>query len=186
MKRITILGAGNSLWADEGFGVRAVGELHARYVFPRNVQIINGSTQGLALLPVVEECDVLIILDAVDCGLTPGELFMADDDDVPLWLTAETMSLDQVSMLEALGQAKLKEALPLHIRLIGVQPLELENYGACITEPAQAQIDAVITETLAYMARFGVGGRPRMARDGAEPLEPKAVGLESYEEGAFA
>ena len=32
--QVLILGIGNLLWADEGFGVRAVEELHRRYEFP--------------------------------------------------------------------------------------------------------------------------------------------------------
>lgn len=186
MKRITIFGVGNNFLAGEGFGVRAVEKLHARYIFPKRVQLVDGGTPGLALLPVIETCDVLIILDAVDGGLTPGELFLADDDDVLLCLTAETMSLDQVNLLDVLDQARLKEALPLHIRLIGAQPLELENYGPCITAPVRAQIDAAIAETLTYLARFGVSGMRRKARDRATPLGPRAVGLESYQAGAFA
>ncbi|HUM08660.1 MAG TPA: HyaD/HybD family hydrogenase maturation endopeptidase [Acidocella sp.] len=186
MKRITILGVGNILWADEGFGVRAVETLHARYVFPSNVTLVDGGTQGLALLPVVEDCDVLIILDAVDYGLEPGELFMADDGDVPSYLSAEKMSLHQTSMLDVLGLARLKDTLPLHLRLIGVQPLDLENYGGTVTAPVRAQIDATIAETLAYLARFGVVPRLRAAHEAAPPLGPDSVALENYEEGCAA
>ena len=186
MKRITILGVGNILWADEGFGVRAVEELHARYTFPGNVTLIDGGTQGLALLPIVEDAEVLVILDAVDYGLLPGELFMAEDDDVPRCLTAKKMSLHQTNMLDVLGLAKLKDTLPLHVRLIGVQPLELENYGASVTPPVRAQINATIAGTLAYLARFGVAGTPRRADDPAEPLGPVSVNLANYESRELA
>lgn len=186
MKRITILGIGNILWADEGFGVRAVEELHARYSFPENVKLVDGGTQGLALLPLVEDTDVLILLDAVDYGLEPGALFLAADDDVPRCLTAKKMSLHQTSMVDVLGLARLKDRLPLHIRLIGVQPLDLENYGASVTPMVRAQIAAAIAETIAYLTRFGVAARLRPARERAEPLGPEPVALENYEAGYFA
>ena len=35
--RILVLGIGNILWADEGFGVRTVEEFHRRYAVPDNV-----------------------------------------------------------------------------------------------------------------------------------------------------
>jgi hydrogenase maturation protease len=185
-KRITILGVGNILWADEGFGVRAVETMHARYVFPANVQLVDGGTQGLALLPLVEDTDVLIILDAVDFGREPGELVLAEDDDVPQCLTAKKMSLHQTSMVDVLGLARLKGTLPLHIRLIGVQPLDLENYGASVTAPIRAQIDAVIGETLTYLARFGIEPYLRPAQDGPDALGPDPVMLANYEAGSPA
>lgn len=186
MKNITILGVGNILWADEGFGVRAVETLHARHVFPENVKLVDGGTQGLALLPLVEDTDVLIILDAVDFGREPGELVLADDDDVPQCLTAKKMSLHQTSMVDVLGLARLKDTLPLHIRLIGVQPLDLENYGGSVTAPVRAQIDAALAETLSYLSRFGVEPRSRTAQDDAAALGPDSVTLENYESGCLA
>lgn len=186
MKTVTILGVGNILWADEGFGVRAVEALHARYVFPETVKLVDGGTQGLALLPLVEDTDVLVILDAVDFGREPGEMVLADDDDVPQCLTAKKMSLHQTSMVDVLGLARLKDTLPLHVRLIGVQPLDLENYGGSITAPVRAQIDAAIAEAISYLSQFGVVPRLRTAQDAAASLGPDSVALDNYEAGCFA
>ncbi len=66
---ILILGIGNLLWADEGFGVRAVEYMHRHYAFPDNVRLIDGGTQGIYLVQNVREADVLIVFDAVDYGL---------------------------------------------------------------------------------------------------------------------
>ena len=38
---VLVLGIGNLLWADEGFGVRAVDELHRHYAFGPNVRVIT-------------------------------------------------------------------------------------------------------------------------------------------------
>ncbi len=38
-KQVLILGIGNILWADEGFGVRCVETLNQDYVFPDNVNM---------------------------------------------------------------------------------------------------------------------------------------------------
>ena len=69
-----ILGIGNVLWADEGFGVRCVEELNRRYVFDDNVRVMDGGTQGLFLLPWVSGVSRVLIFDAIDFGLAPGEL----------------------------------------------------------------------------------------------------------------
>ena len=41
--RTLVLGIGNLLWADEGFGVRAIEALNARYRFPNHVQLMDGA-----------------------------------------------------------------------------------------------------------------------------------------------
>jgi hydrogenase maturation protease len=56
---------------------------------------VDGGTQGLLLLPYVEEADRLILFDAIDFGLTPGTLKVYRDDAVPAYLTAKKMSLHQ-------------------------------------------------------------------------------------------
>lgn len=73
-RKILVLGIGNILWADEGFGVRAVEHLAAHYSFGPDVQIMDGGTQGLYLLPVLEDLETLIIVDAIDFGLSPATL----------------------------------------------------------------------------------------------------------------
>lgn len=47
--RIVVLGIGNVLWADEGFGVRAVEALQARWTFADHVSLVDGGT--LYLIP---------------------------------------------------------------------------------------------------------------------------------------
>src|SRR5260364_80564 len=79
LDRILVLGIGNILWADEGFGVRVVEEFHRRYAVPDNVTILDGGTQGLYLVNYVEEADGLIVFDAIDYGLAPDELELAPD-----------------------------------------------------------------------------------------------------------
>ncbi|MHB1203887.1 MAG: hydrogenase maturation protease, partial [Acidithiobacillus sp.] len=66
---VLVLGIGNILWADEGFGVRAVEALHQAYEFPAEVKLMDGGTQGLYLLPLVQDADILVIFDAIDYGL---------------------------------------------------------------------------------------------------------------------
>ena len=64
-KRILILGVGNILLTDEGFGVRAVEYLEAHYRWPAHVRLMDGGTQGLMLMPELQECDFLVVLDVV-------------------------------------------------------------------------------------------------------------------------
>ncbi|MDU1806698.1 MAG: HyaD/HybD family hydrogenase maturation endopeptidase, partial [Bradyrhizobium sp.] len=105
LDRILVLGIGNILWADEGFGVRVVEEFHRRYAVPDNVTILDGGTQGLYLVNYVEEADGLIVFDAIDYGLAPGELKLVRDDEVPRFTGAKKMSLHQTGFQEVLSAA---------------------------------------------------------------------------------
>ncbi|MGB5589366.1 MAG: HyaD/HybD family hydrogenase maturation endopeptidase [Gammaproteobacteria bacterium] len=115
-----VLGLGNVLWADEGFGVRAVEALHAAYRFPPEVRVMDGGTQGIFLIPWVRSCKRLLILDAIDYGLKPGAIRVIRDDDVPQFMGARKMSMHQAGFQEVLMTAKFSGDFPEQIALIGV------------------------------------------------------------------
>ncbi|WP_316165689.1 MULTISPECIES: HyaD/HybD family hydrogenase maturation endopeptidase [unclassified Bradyrhizobium] len=164
-ERILVLGIGNILWADEGFGVRVVEEFHRRYAVPDNVTILDGGTQGLYLVNYVEEADSLIVFDAIDYGLAPGELKLVRDDEVPRFTGAKKMSLHQTGFQEVLSAADLLGRYPKRLALIGCQPLDLEDWGGPLTEPVRAQIEPAIQLACELLAQWGA---PAVAR--TEPL----------------
>ena len=132
---IRVLGIGNVLWADEGFGVRCLEALLANYQFSPSIELIDGGTQGLYLLEYVQESTHLIILDAIDYGLPAGTLKVVEDADVPKFLGAKKMSLHQTGFAEVLALAELSGQSPGRLALVGVQPVELEDYGGSLTAP---------------------------------------------------
>ena len=170
MLRVLILGIGNLLWADEGFGVRAVEALDRDYEFPPNVRLMDGGTQGLYLIEHVASADILVVFDAVDYGLPPGYLKLVEDDDVPKFLGAKKMSLHQTGFQEVLATAELLGKTPKNLFLIGVQPAELEDYGGSLRPEVKKQIPAAIEHALAYLRRFGIEGKRR-----AQPLPETAT-----------
>jgi hydrogenase maturation protease len=168
--QVLILGIGNLLWADEGFGVRAVEELHRLYEFPETVKLLDGGTQGLYLLDHVANADTLVIFDAVDYGLAPGTMKLFEDGDVPSFLGAKKMSLHQTGFQEVIASAELLGKAPAHLFLIGVQPVELEDYGGSLRPRVKAQIPAAIEAAVNYLHRLGIEARRR-----AEPLPESAT-----------
>lgn len=177
--RIVVMGLGNILWADEGFGVRTAEALYAGYQLPDNVEVIDGGTQGLLLLPYVEEADCLLLLDAIDFGLPPGTLRVFHDDAVPAYLSAKKMSLHQTGFSEVLALADLKGALPRAITLIGVQPVELEDYGGSLTAAVRAQMPPALTLACDTLRQWGVTIRPR--EGDAPQLNDASLRLDRYE-----
>lgn len=181
-KRILVLGIGNILWADEGFGVRAVEEFHRRYAVPDNVTILDGGTQGLYLVNYLEEADCLIVFDAIDYGLEPGQLKLVRDEEVPKFTGAKKMSLHQTGFQEVLSAADLLGRCPRHLALIGCQPLDLEDWGGPLTDPVRAQIEPAIEAACALLAQWGALPQLRtVPLSAAERLLANDIDHASYE-----
>lgn len=176
---ILILGIGNLLWADEGFGVRCVELLNERYRFPDGVRLMDGGTQGIYLVQHVQQADCLIVFDAVDYGLAPGTLKIVRDDEVPRFMGAKRMSLHQTGFQDVLALAEFTGAYPRELLLIGVQPEELEDFGGSLREPVRAQLEPALQVALAFLAERGVFAAPR--EGDAERLAPAQLALNRYE-----
>jgi len=184
---ILVLGIGNLLWADEGFGVRAVESLHRYYQVPPTVTLLDGGTQGLYLLQYVQEADKLLIFDAIDYGLPPGTLKLVCDAEVPSFLGAKKMSLHQVGFQETLAAAQLTGHYPQALRLIGVQPLRLEDYGGSLSPPVRAQLEPALQLGLEILASWGAVLVPRDSPlPPAQGLGMPGLDFESYETGRMA
>jgi hydrogenase maturation protease len=153
---VLVRGIGNVLWADEGFGVRAIEALQRAYRFPGNVTLMDGGTRGLALLPHLQAADILVVFDAVDFGLPPGSLKPIADDEIPKMRGKSKMSLHQNGLLEMLALVEALGDDPEHRLLIGVQPVELEDFGGELRPAVQWQIEPAIGMALDYLGRLGV------------------------------
>jgi hydrogenase maturation protease len=153
---VLVLGIGNLLWADEGFGVRAVETLHQHYSFDDNVKVMDGGTQGVYLVQHIRNADILIVFDAVDYGLPPGTLKLVHGDEVPKFLGAKKISLHQTGFQEVLAMAEMLGDYPKHLLLIGVQPVELEDYGGSLRPAIKAQIAPAIDAALTFLEKHGV------------------------------
>jgi len=151
-----ILGIGNILWADEGFGVRAVEALHRHYAFPAGVRLLDGGTQGVYLVHHVRAARVLVVFDAIDYGLPPGTLKLIEGGDVPKYLGAKKMSLHQTGFQEVLAMAEMLGDYPQHILLVGVQPAQLEDFGGSLRPEIKACIRPAHAAALDWLAGHGI------------------------------
>jgi hydrogenase maturation protease len=180
--RVLVLGIGNILWGDEGFGVRAVEEMARRYRFPGNVRLLDGGTQGLYLAHQVRSADILVVFDAVDYGLTPGTMKRVEGAEVPHFMGAKKMSLHQTGFQEVLAVADLLGDYPEHLLLVGVQPVELEDYGGSLRPEVKACIVPAIDLALEYLADLGVRSEPVAgAPEPQADLPHESLALDRYE-----
>ena len=176
---VLVLGIGNVLWADEGFGVRAVEALHAAYALPDAVQLLDGGTQGLNLLEPVVSHGAVLVFDAIDFGLEPGGLRVLRDREVPAWAGTK-VSLHQQSFQELLAVADLQGKFPPKLTLIGVQPERLADFGGSLSDSVRARLPLVVELAALELATWGFAAQ---ARTGEAPdrLNADALALSAYE-----
>ena len=180
-KEVLILGIGNILWADEGFGVRCVERINAEYSFGKEVSIIDGGTQGIYLLPYIEETNRLIVFDAVDYGKAPGTFIEALNDEVPRFMGAKKMSLHQTGFQEVIFASQLKDALPSELVLIGVQAQDLDDYGGSLRPLIKSKIPEAINRALFWFDKWQI---KYQKREGGEIIRVNDLTLEidAYEQ----
>ena len=135
--QITILGIGNTLYTDEGLGVHAITALEKQYGQDAQVELIDGSTDGMSLLGPVEDTDYLIVIDAINAGKEGGTIIELHGNDIPAYYGIK-MSIHQLGFQEVLLASKLREKYPKNIVMIGMQPTSLElAIGLSKTNEAQ-------------------------------------------------
>ena len=118
--RVLVLGIGNILLKDEGFGVRALDAFTHACALPQNVKCVDGGTAGLNLLTTVKGFSHIIILDAVLAQSPPGTLHRLTEktiDSVPLLKT----SAHELGIKELLFLTRFQDSSP-KIAVIGVTP----------------------------------------------------------------
>ena len=177
-----VLGIGNVLWADEGFGVRAVEALHAAWTFPDNVRLMDGGTLGLNLFEDIASARQVLVFDAIDYGLPGGTLKVLRDAEVPAW-GAKKLSPHQTGFNDILALAQLRGTVPERITAIGVQPVELDDFGGSLRAPVRARLAEAVELAVRELALWGYAATPRAAGSVVPPLNAQSLALDAYEAG---
>ena len=154
MEQITVLGVGNILMQDEGFGVRVVEQLLESYYFPENVQVLDGGTLGMELLRFLVGTDRLILVDAVNGGLPPGSFYQFNHDEVKAYFK-EKVSMHELGIQDVLAVMEVLEKPAKEIRILGVQPLTID-IGLEMTPIVAGAVENVVEKLLQVLQEWQV------------------------------
>jgi hydrogenase maturation protease len=153
-EHVMIMGVGNILFSDEGFGIRVVEALQQRYDFPENVSVIDGGVLGINLMGIIAEADQLIVVDVIRNKGNPGDLYRIDGQDIPDRIRAKN-SLHQIDFLEALTLCQALDKVPETV-IVGVEPRDIETLAIELTATTADRIDDMIRMVLAELDRLSV------------------------------
>lgn len=154
MKAVTVLGVGNILWQDEGFGVRVIETLQRRYRFPEHVQVLDGGTLGMDLLPYLTGTRRLLIVDAIDGGGAPGTLYRLAGDEVDAYFQ-EKLSVHELGVKDVLAALSVIGEPMEAVVVMGVQPASLEmslDLSPCTSAMLDETVEAVLKELEAWQS----------------------------------
>jgi hydrogenase maturation protease len=148
-----ILGLGNPLMADDGAGVQVV-ELLRQQPLPAEVEVQDGGTAGLGLVPQMAHYQRVILVDCVRFGGKAGYWRRFALRETELLGEAGTLSLHHASLRDALLLAEALDMLPPEVIIYGVQPASVE-WDHPMSEDVKAALPQIVQAVLDE-----VSGRP--------------------------
>jgi len=152
--RVLVLGLGNILYGDEGFGAYAAREME-KMDLPENVEIIDAGTSSLDVLLTSEDINKLVIIDVLKADSEPGTVYKMKfsgnereklrDLFCESWKTA--VSLHQVGLLGALAAAEKLGNVPDEIVIFGIEPEKI-SFGVGLTDILRGKLEEIINLVL--------------------------------------
>ena len=150
-KPMLVLGCGNMLFGDDGFGCAVVDYVEAHYQVPETVCLLDVGTGVRKLLFTLclspARPQRLIILDAIDAGRAPGEVFEIDPSAIP-FAKLDDFSLHQLPTSNLLRE--LQEICGVEVRVLACQtgPLPEE-----VSEGLSDAVSRAVPEAAAWLVR---------------------------------
>lgn len=157
-----VIGVGSPLMGDDGLGLVALERLRDGWVLDPAVELLDGGTWGMNLLPFIEDADRLLLLDAVHAGVEPGTVLVLERDDLPRYFALK-LSPHQLDLKDVLALAELRGTLPEQTVCVGVQP-ERIVCSTALSDVVAASVDGLVQRALERLAAWGHVAAPRAGR----------------------
>lgn len=152
--RVAVIGIGNILMSDEGFGVHLVQELKRSWTFSPAIQLTDGGTMGMELLGFMENFDHLLLLDAIEGNAEPGTIYNFNHEHVhkhfSSQVSAHEIGIQDLLFIQSLGDHPLKAC-----HVIGIEPASLEP-SLQLTALAQSKLQHAAKQCVQLLETWGI------------------------------
>lgn len=159
-RRATVIGLGNPLMGDDGLGVLAAQRLRDEWRLPPTVDVVDGGTWGMRLLPTIEDAESLLLIDAIDIGMPPGTDVELEGHEIPRAF-AHKLSPHQIDIAEVLALCELRDSLPVQMVALGLQP-ESITFGAPLSRRVEERLDSLVANAVYQLELWGHRCAPRL------------------------
>ncbi len=148
-----IIGIGNLILKDEGFGVHFINLLRKKYIFKGDIRLIDGSTLGYGLLDDIFNLDNIIVIDALKTDEEPGNIFRFDAGNLPVNLMKKTAH--DVEFIDVITMCSLQGHNP-KITIFAISPEDISNVGTDISSPLKNAIPRLESLVLKEIKPVGI------------------------------
>ena len=144
MKTI-ILGLGNPILTDDAIGFRIAQELKHK---TSDLEVIEASEAGIALLDYVIGYDKLIIIDSIKTGKgKPGELYKLELEDLKPTMDFSSSHGVDIATAFKVGEG-LGYRMPKHVSIYAVEVRDNTTFGEKCTEEVEERIPFVVRQII--------------------------------------
>ncbi len=162
---IYVLGIGNVLMGDDGFGPSVVRAFDAAYDAGSDVEVVDVGTPGLDLMPWLFDADRVAIVDTVKFDAAPGTMRTYDKAAILRYAPSVRVGPHDPGVKDALHAVEFAGRGPREVALIGVVPATVgmgTELSAAIARAVPAAVDAIARtlETWGVAVARRAGGSP--------------------------
>jgi hydrogenase maturation protease len=158
-----VLGLGNVLMGDDGFGPASVRAFEEQYAPGPDVQVVDLGTPGLDLSPWFADADRLVIVDTVRGADPPGTLRVYSKDEILRHPPQARVSPHDPGVKETLLALEFAGRAPRDVVLVGVVP-ERGEMGLELSAPVREAVPRAVAAVVTALETFGVSVEPRAER----------------------
>jgi hydrogenase maturation protease len=124
--KVLVLGLGNRLLSDDAAGPLTVDRLASAAALSHEVQLRDGGTIGLSLLPEIEDAAAVVAIDAARFGSAPGTVRVFEGAAMDIQLEGRKRSAHEVALADLMAAAALNGRLPAFRALVAVEPVSTQ------------------------------------------------------------
>jgi len=163
---ILVLGLGNPVMADDGAGLAALERLRAGFHLAPGVELVDGGTWGMRLLPMIEDAERVLFLDAIAGRGSPGDLIRLEGEAIPRMLGAGKLSPHQLDLQDVLAAATLRGRVPREMIALGIQPAVIEMRVG-LSPAVEGAVDSLVARAIEVLTAWGAPCTPLPVPAGA-------------------
>jgi hydrogenase maturation protease len=152
--KVAVMGVGNILFKDEGFGVFVVKFLEKNYRFYPNIYLVDGGTGGFKLIEYFQDFDYVLLVDVISAEGKAGTIYKVDGDKLA-GLSSYHQTAHEVEVLQMIDLASIRGKVA-KVKVIGVVPEDITTTQIGLTPSLESSFPFVIDILLKELQNLGI------------------------------